>query len=34
VLDLKLIEWKHEEKRVPVVSDVPAGMRGTSDVLA
>ncbi|MFZ0594479.1 MAG: efflux RND transporter permease subunit [Bryobacteraceae bacterium] len=34
VLDLKLIQWKHEEKSAPTVSDVQPAMHGTSDVLA
>lgn len=34
VLDLKLIQWKHEEKPTPRVSDLQPAMHGTSDVLA
>ena len=34
VLDLKLIEWKHEEKPAPTVSDAQPAMHTTSGVLA
>lgn len=34
VLDLKLIQWKREEKPAPTVSELQPAMHGTSDVLA